>query len=628
MKLSKKLSYWIISGLLLIYFTTATITFCVERHFYREQLARSSENVAITLSYALSFSSSHSDNKQLQSIATSLFEKETLSLIEVRTSQGKLLFTLSQGIHTNFAPAWFTNLIQWPALLQSIDIVSGMTPVGELVVSSDPSYAYDALWNNFIVLSFWFVFWGLVCLIVAQYKVNLLTKTLSHLVKHIEALGQRRFVSEKRMSPIREFNQLITAVNSTSKQLKKLFQKQLLQLDAVRSKIFFDEDTGFGNRHYYRYMLSSLLYRPKNYTPGFVITIVIDGYYALTQALEPEHCKEFLREVAQFCAEFWRSYPELIIAREQEARFAVILKENDKEHLLHQFDIFYQSLQKLVIKYNTCKALIALVSYDAFQDSIRLGHEIDQCIHQAKNEPNQYAISATVDSHISSVSADELRAVLQQSMEFIDPVSVQVDEKEWHQDILLKLPVEENVYSSKYLSPIIQKAGLGKQCDEFVIDAVCQNDFLADSSFAFSLSEASLIDGQALESYANKISTLPEAYRKNLSLEVNERDLRNYIGPISRFFKTVYALGVQVGIREVGVCYGPMDYIYEFPISYLKLHGGLTHIQDEISAFIGSYLGELGHIMDVSIVATQVDSDKEWHVLQEHGITLRQKIIE
>lgn len=627
MKLSKKISYWIVSGLLLVYFTTATITFCVERHFYRQQLAHSAENVAITLSYALSISSSRGDDKKLQSIATSLFEKETLSLIEVRTMQGKLLFTLSQGLHTNFAPAWFIALIQWPALLQSIDIVSGITPVGELVVSSDPSYAYDALWNNFIVLSFWFVFWGLVFIMIAQYKVGMLTKTLSLLLMHIKGLGQRHFIIEKKMSPIFEFNQLISTVNTTSKQLKKLFQKQLSQLDGVRSKIFLDDVTGFGNGHFYRYVLSSLLYRAMHYTPGFVISIVIEGYYTLTQELEPEECKVFLREIAQFCAEFWKEYPELLVARVNEARFALIIKENDNAYLLHQFDTFYQSLQKLVSKYNSCQALIALVSYDAFKDSVRLGHEIDQCIHKAKNEPNQYAISETVANHNINISESQLRQLLQQSMEFIEPVALQVDEKEWHQDILLKLPVEENVYSSKYLSPLIQRVGLGKQCDEFVIDHICQNEFLAESKFAYSLSEGSLIDSRILESYAKKISALPEAFRKNLYLEVHDRDLRNYLGPVSHFFKTVHALGVQVGVREVGIGYEAMSYLYEFPISYLKLHGGLMHIQDELTSFIVSYIAELGQILNVLIVATQVDDNKEWQQLQQHGIRVRQKII-
>src|SRR3990167_1402235 len=98
MKLSQKVSSWIIGGLLLIYVTTATITFCVERHFYRQQLQSSAENVAITMRYALSLASSDRDHRELHAIVTSLFEKETLSLIEVRSRQGKLLFTLSQGL--------------------------------------------------------------------------------------------------------------------------------------------------------------------------------------------------------------------------------------------------------------------------------------------------------------------------------------------------------------------------------------------------------------------------------------------------------------------------------------------------------------------------------------------------
>jgi EAL domain-containing protein (putative c-di-GMP-specific phosphodiesterase class I)/GGDEF domain-containing protein len=622
MKLSEKVISWVAVGVLLIFLTTAFVTFCIERHFYRQQLSRSAQNIAISLNLSLSNPLVQNDRKLLLSIVNTMFSQESLALLEVRTTNGRILVSESRGVQNQFAPNWYVKLIQWPALIQSIDVMSGPTPVGELLVSSDPGYAYDALWNTFVLLFFCFLFWVVVLVTLVYYRVAWILTPLQRMIKQLNALGQREYLLERHPSSIREIQQVNLAINASVEALKQSSMKQIACMENVRYPLFRDPITGFGNQRYFLYQLSSLYYRDEDYVPGFILSILIEGFDEYKNAHESHECDRFLQEIALFAEEFWQNYPDLIITHYEEGYFALIIKENDASFLMKQCDLFNEQLRRHLTQKSTCQALLGLISYDAYHDKTMLLSEMEHTLMKAKTEPNQLFFSHNIETHRQlDVTMEELESSLDQEIEYIEQLPVTNGDKELHKEILLEIPIKETLVHSAYLMPMARRGGLARKLDHFVLDQLCQKELLGGEPIAFTLSDVTLADELLLADYLNKLKELPAANRSQLTIEVNELYVVKYFAQVVGFFNELNQLGIKLGVKQVGIYYEKMEYLNELPLSYLKLHGSLSHANSVAEKeFVLHYLSELASSLGIQLIATELQNEKESVAMQHLGI--------
>ena len=63
-----------------------------------------------------------------------------------------------------------------------------------------------------------------------------------------------------------------------------------------------------------------------------------------------------------------------------------------------------------------------------------------------------------------------------------------------------------------------------------------------------------------------------------------------------------------------------MNYLYEVPLSYIKIHGSLSHEEDKDKDFVLRYLVELTNSQRIQLIATEVNSEREWQTLQHFGV--------
>lgn len=617
MKASRKVIGWVLGGLLLIFLTSVIMTFCIERYFYRQQLNHSAQDVAFSLSLSLSQPLQQADRSALNNLLTTVFNQAALEVLEVRTIQGVFLASMSQTIQSKSAPTWFVDLVEWPPLTQSANIIYDQKVIGQVLVSSDPSLAYDALWNSICVFSVCLLFWAVIFSIGASFGVAHLFAPLGRIMEHLRALGRREYVIEKKLPHLREFNQLTVVVNETVMGLKKIFQSQLASVESVRYQLFRDDLTGFGNRRYFLYQLSSSLYRDMDYVPGFILGISIDEYDEFKNQVEDRQRNEFIRDIGIFCQEFWQDNPDAFIARYDEAFFVLMIQENNVQVIIKQCEAFNQKLQEFVAKRSVCKILVGLISYDVFHDKSMLLHELDQTLNHAKSEPFQLAFSTHLSAHKQpELPVEELENSLAQENEYIDQQIVTNGEKTYHHAVLLKLPVKDELISSEYLMPMIRRAGVAQKLDLFVLDLVCQKQLLNAEHMAFSLSNVTLSNERVLKLYLEKLRTLPVNYRQHLSVEVTEQVIFHNYAQVAAFCNALHDLGIHIGVNQVGISYAPMNYLNDIPVSYLKLHGSLSHQEDNEKGFVLNYLVELANALHFQLIATEVSSQREWNTLQ------------
>ena len=622
MTLNKKILFWSFIGLFLMFISAAIVSFCIERYFYRQQLNNSAHDIAVTISFALSDPLHNNDKKQINNVVNNVFDQCVYYLLEVRGAQDELIISRTRKPQMNYAPQWFVTLIHWTTLVQAADIKYEGNAIGTICVSADTSYACDALWNGTVVLFGWFCFWLVVVLLGGYFFVRWLLEPLQRITKQARALAHRQFVLEAHLPSTTEFKKAALVMNQSVKKLKNQFQQQLEYMDLLRYQLFQDQLTGIGNRRYFLYQLTSLLYRDDSFVPGFIVGVAMDSLDNLKQQYGETQTRQFIKELATFCFEFWHNEPDMALARIEEGRFALIIRENDERVFIRKCEEFNQKLQKMILEIAHYTLSVAVISYQEYHEEKALLGVLEKAFLQAKTESNHLAVSENLVTHRQlSVTAKEVDNLLKQEVEYLNVQPVSNGQRILHQELSITIPVGDALQNSRYFMPMIRDAGLTRKLDTFVITHICEQDLLGLPSVAFTLSDETLNDERLLDGYLQQLSLLPRDYREHLSFEVDEWFVLKYFTRTVHVFNKVHQLGIQLGVRQVGIHYGVMSYLNELPIQYLKLHGSLSHALDSDKKFIVKYFCDMPNANELDIIATELQTEVEWNNMKALGVS-------
>lgn len=111
-----------------------------------------------------------------------------------------------------------------------------------------------------------------------------------------------------------------------------------------------------------------------------------------------------------------------------------------------------------------------------------------------------------------------------------------------------------------------------------------------------------------------------------LELEVTEGVLMDCIAQTSHMFHELHELGVHLAVDDFGTGYASLNYLKRLPFDTLKIDrsfvGDVTASADD--AAIASAIIELGHVMDMRVVAEGVETVGQQSFLQEQCCDLAQ----
>ena len=617
----KKTNSWIMGGLLLVFLSAAIVILCIERQYYRLELNCSVKNIEISLGVVLAKPLYTKNNELIESLINQIFDQGVLYMLQVRGAHNELLISQNKKITGYEAPGWFVNLIRWPSQLQTITVMYNQKPVGGLLVAADPSYAYEAMWVSLLALLIWFCFWVVVGLVVNYFFSKHLVGFLKRLTKQFHALSNRQFIIDAELPSIVEFKEASMAVNQSVINLKTHFQNQLHHLELVRIRLFQDQLTGFGNNRYFTYQLSSLLYRDEEFIPGFMIGVAIEHLVEFKKEFGDIHASQFIKNMALLCFHFWESYPDLSIARIEDGQFALIIKENDEQLLIKKCEEFSQKIQKLISENANCPIVVGVVSYQAYHEQALLLSEFNQTLASAQNAPYNLVFSPNLSTHHQRIiSKKEFKNILHQELEYLYAQPVSNGKYVLHQEIVVQIPLDEEVMGSMYFMPMTRELGLTWQLDSFLLTQICEKELLGEQSIAFTLSHVTLSNEQLLETCLLQLKALSPEHRSRLNFEVDEYVVFKCFARLVGFCKKLHDLGIKLGVKQAGIHFSAMSYLNELPLSYLKLHSSLSHELDEDKEFILHYFHEISIIFGIELIATEIQTQKEWEVVESMGV--------
>ncbi|KTD66174.1 EAL domain-containing protein [Legionella spiritensis] len=619
MTLTKKMAVGVLSVLMIIFIGTFLITFHNERNFFIKQMTSNAQDTATSLGLSLSHALHNKDKPMMLSMVEAVFDRGYFAMIEVRDMNDEILIARYAPKRIGQAPDWFTNLIDWPASVQSALVMRGWQQVGEVLVSSDSSYACDALWNSMTKLACWYLLFAFVSLVIVFLFIRWLLKPLSRLRNQAEAICDREFPIESVIPSTPELKKVTLAMNQMVLRIKRLFQEQLQQIDVLRQQSYQDPLTGLGNRRYFLQQLSALLNHDEEFLPGFMILVAIDGLDRLNQESGYQQGDKTVRKVAKTCVSFWKKTPSTMVARISGSHFALLVKESETSHFINQCNEFNQIIQALLPKDSNCTISIAATAYQLHQTPETLLADADQVLHDARTQAGRMAYSpdipvynaVTVDAQFLLAAISERKLVL-----YAQPITD--GQSVLHQEIFVRLPVDGENFSAGYFMPLAIRHGLAHKIDQLVLDTVLAKDILAKQDVALNLTQATLLDEANCKQYLGQLKKIPQGLRERLSIELNELIVMSHFNEVESFVRQLQKLKIRIGVDQVGIHFSPMHYLNQLPVNYLKLHGSLIYdIQDnQNKQFFIHYFNEMAKTLDIEVIATQIESEKQWSSLK------------
>ena len=109
---------------------------------------------------------------------------------------------------------------------------------------------------------------------------------------------------------------------------------------------------------------------------------------------------------------------------------------------------------------------------------------------------------------------------------------------------------------------------------------------------------------------------------KSLCFEITETSLVNNIDKSVDFIKSIKQLGAKFSLDDFGTGMSSFSYLKQFPVDYLKIDGEfIRDIQDDEKSFVFvRSMSEVGHCLDMKVIAEFVESDTMFERLREANI--------
>ena len=196
-----------------------------------------------------------------------------------------------------------------------------------------------------------------------------------------------------------------------------------------------------------------------------------------------------------------------------------------------------------------------------------------------------------------------------------------------------ELPERGLVLPSDFI-PIAEETSLIIEIGEWVLDKVCE-DFRIWQKTVSSPGRVSVNLSLKQLRQLNFIKRIRSILRghevspTSLELEITETTLMENPARTIKLLDQLYGLGLHLAIDDFGTGYSSLSALQQFPISTLKIDQSFVrHIAtNPDDATIVDTIIQMGHNLNMDVVAEGVEEEEQLDFLQEHGCTYAQGLL-
>ena len=211
---------------------------------------------------------------------------------------------------------------------------------------------------------------------------------------------------------------------------------------------------------------------------------------------------------------------------------------------------------------------------------------------------------------------------------YVQPiVAIDNDEEFMHHEVLIRYrgPDGRIVSPGDFLPPA-ERYNLIERIDSWVVSSVIEwlqrnQHKLGKVMFSVNLSGRS-IGSQTFHKFLRESLAHSEIDISQLCFEITETAAVANVEKSVEFINSIKQLGARFSLDDFGTGLSSFSYLKQFPVDFLKIDGEFVRdiIDDDKSYVFVRSMTEVGHCLDMEVIAEFVESDTMFNKLREANV--------
>lgn len=624
MTLYKQLLTWSMGIFIAISIVLFAIEFNNTRSDLIEQQTVRFNDTLDAATFALSPYLKEEDTKQAQAIIKQIFDN--------RNYQNATLISITSGEAINFkfkhsetsAPGWFMTLAHIEPAKKTVQITSNWQPIANLKVTGQPTFVYEKLWKNTKSIIFTLIFCGVILIAGLMFIFRRILVPLKVIQVSAQNLANNNFDGVLEDSKYQELNDVISAFNQMTKQLRAHFEQQSEEADKLRVRAYQDPVSGLANRKYIMTQLESWI---GSAATGGIALLKVDQ---LDEVYEKEgyiQGDELTRSFAASLMEI--SSDEFNIARLNSSEFMLLAPNTSDEDMLELGRTMLNraaTLQNDPLDIAPLQAAVVLVmkqSNDSISDLLtRADNGLVQA--RANREEPMFLISADSDNNQPSFGKQQWKAIVDEAIAnkeftFSYQKAINSNNQMMHQEVFAAIQKDDVRYSAGKFLNALESLDKGQDFDMHIIDAVFEQIDMYDPKYpiAVNLTQSSVNDTGFMRWLSQKMETHPE-YAHRVFFEIPEICFIKQPDNTKLLCNIITSHKYCFGIDNFGHNFGSIGYLNAYRPAYVKLDFAYTtQVDDNEKADVVFSIARTAANLSITTIASRVETMEQKNKLIE-----------
>jgi len=401
-----------------------------------------------------------------------------------------------------------------------------------------------------------------------------------------------------------------------------------------------DQLTGFLNRTAFEQKFENLVTEDSNTTVQHVFAYLdLDQFRTVNETCGSAAGDQLLKQISKIIKKHVRKSD--IVSRLSGDEFGIIMPFFEMERAL-------QTIQKIIIEIQhsgfvwnereyLVTASIGVMSFGRMSDEYAeyFSKVTTACFLAKKNGGNQYHFIDENDEKVMAQqeSMEWVSGIMEGFSEdrfclYVQPiVSIDRDDQHTHYEVLIRYrsPVGAIISPNDFLPPA-ERYNLIERIDSWVVSNVIawlqeNQAMVGEVMFSINLSGRS-IGSQTFHKFLRESLTVSGIDMSLLCFEITETAVVDNVERSVEFINSIKELGVKFSLDDFGTGLSSFSYLKQFPVDYLKIDGEFVRdiIEDDKSFVFVRSMTEVGHCLDMEVIAEFVESDTMFDKLREANV--------
>jgi diguanylate cyclase (GGDEF)-like protein len=464
--------------------------------------------------------------------------------------------------------------------------------------------------------------------VVTMYFSNIISSPISNLASVAKQFEQGNYdlvIESERKDEIgnlsQAFNSMRDAIVVREKKVARL--------------AYWDEVTNLPNSAAFMTKLAeTILASEKDNTAFTIFVINLDRFKQINNIMGRELGDALLKNVGQLIQNSINQETDFA-ARLDADEFAVVLKGKSQEASLafvQQLLKWFEHPIQVGTQHVDVSAGVGIAYYPEHgQSDEQLLHHAEAALASAKKRKlSLVEYDATLDSNLQEnlMLASELKFAIdnnQLSLYLQPKINIKTKQAYSTEALVRWIHPEKGFIFPDQFIPFAEQSGLIQKISLWMIEEACRvvaqmKEQSINLTIAVNISTKDLIDSDLPLKIAELLKT-HQLTSQSISLEITESSIMDDPSRAEATLKNLAEMGLKIAIDDFGTGYSSLAYLKRLPVHKLKIDRSfvMSMEKDESDRKIVKSTIDLGHNLNLEVVAEGIENIQAWQLLEEMG---------